>query len=97
MDKESVTDQSARCRVTARVKFWDIPIAPLQGANVGGGMSTGGGARPALRDGLCPRLLYVTPSASSENRCARRRKRTPVPQIACIKQNTMSLKFAKNS
>ena len=72
MDKESVTDQSAGCRVTARVKFWDIPIAPLQGANVGGGMSTEGGARPARRDGLCPRLLYVTASRSSETRCAQK-------------------------
>src|SRR3989442_13829067 len=43
--EESVTDQSPHCNVTARVKFSDIPIAPLQGANVSGGMSTGGGAQ----------------------------------------------------
>ena len=36
----SVTDQSPRCKVTARVKFLDIPIAPLQGAEVGGGIDT---------------------------------------------------------
>src|SRR2546428_13195951 len=80
MDKESVTDQSARCKVTARVKFLDIPIAPVQGANAGGGMSTGGGAVPRCGTGSAPRLLYVTPSASSGNRCARRRKRTLAAQ-----------------
>src|SRR2546428_107326 len=42
---KSRTHQSLQCNVTVRVKFSDIPIAPLQGANVSNGMSTGGGAQ----------------------------------------------------
>ena len=61
MDKESVTGQSALSNVTARVKFSNIPIAPLQGANVSGRMATGGGPQ---KNALCPRLPYVTASRS---------------------------------
>src|SRR2546428_847857 len=75
MDKESVTDQSPRCKVTARVKFLDIPIAPLQGGTYGCEFNRGR-RRPALRDGLCPRLLYVTPLGGVQWESLRTEKKT---------------------